>query len=197
MADPLPPGVERIRVWDLPLRIFHWLLAFSVIAGWLLGQFGPAQMKLHFWLGYMVVGLLVFRVIWGFVGPKDARFISFVRGPRSLVAYMRHLFDREPSYWDGHNPLGALSVIAMIAILGFQAWTGLVSDPEDYINVGPLASSVSREISRSAVGWHGAGANLVLLLVVLHIGVILFYRIWKREDLVRPMVTGWKLVRRR
>lgn len=197
MTDRLPPDVERIRVWDLPLRIFHWSLAFCVIAGWLLGQFGPSKMTLHFWLGYATIALLAFRVVWGFVGPQDARFLSFVQGPRSIGAYMRHMHRREPSYWHGHNPLGALSAVAMIVVLGAQAFTGLISDPEDYVNVGPLAGNVSGSLSHDAVGWHETGALLILLLVVLHVGVILFYRFWKRENLVGPMLTGWKMVRRR
>ncbi|MFD1883221.1 cytochrome b/b6 domain-containing protein [Paracoccus pacificus] len=194
MADQ---GTQTVRVWDPLLRIFHWTLATLVIANWLLGQYGPNSMKLHFWLGYTILALLVFRVIWGFVGPPEARFAHFLRGPGAVGGYLRHFFRREPSYWSGHNPLGALSVIAMLAVLAFQVGTGLISDPEDYINVGPLADMVSRATSKKAVGLHHLGGTLVLILVLLHIGIILFYRIWKREDLIRPMITGWKQVRRR
>ena len=105
------------------------------------------------------------------------------------------MFLREPSYWPGHNPLGALSVIAMLAVLAAQVTTGLISDPEDYINVGPLASWVGSDVATGAVEWHELGSNLVLILVLLHVAIILFYRFWKREDLVTPMVTGSKEVR--
>lgn len=189
-------NAERIRVWDPALRLFHWSLAILVIANWLLGQFGPNVMTLHFWLGYATIALLVFRIIWGFVGPAPARFASFVTGPGAVLGYLRHIFRREPSNWHGHNPLGALSVIAMLAVLIWQTGTGLIADPEDYINVGPLADQVSHATSVKAVGWHGLGATLILLLVVLHIAVIVFYRVWKYEDLVRPMITGWKWVTR-
>ncbi|WBU53723.1 cytochrome b/b6 domain-containing protein [Paracoccus sp. SCSIO 75233] len=186
---------RTVRLWDPLLRMFHWLLAFFVIAGWLLGKFGPNQMTLHFWCGYVVAGLLIFRLVWGFIGPRHARFSHFLRGPTHVAGYARHMFLREPSYWPGHNPLGALSVIAMLAALAAQVTTGLISDPEDYINVGPLASAVGSDIATEAVDWHEFGANLVLILVVLHVAIILFYRFWKREDLVTPMITGQKEVR--
>ncbi|SMO75660.1 cytochrome b/b6 domain-containing protein [Paracoccus laeviglucosivorans] len=189
--------VRKIRLWDPLLRGFHWLLAVSVIAAWCLGRFGPDKMTLHFWCGYVVTGLLIFRLIWGFVGPAPARFSSFLRGPGAVADYARGMFLREPSHWPGHNPLGALSVIAMLAALAAQVSSGLISDPDDYINVGPLASYVSAATRSKAVGWHETGANVILVLVLLHLAVILFYRFWKREDLVGPMLTGEKAIRDR
>ena len=193
MRQSLP--LKEIRLWDPLLRAFHWLLALSVTAAWLLGKFGPSSMTLHFWCGYVVTGLLIFRLVWGIVGPPPARFSHFLRGPGAVGGYARNIFLREPSHWPGHNPLGALSVIAMLAVLAAQVTTGLISDPEDFINVGPLASQVSGATSRAAVGWHHLGSTLVLILVILHVAMILFYRFWKREDLVRPMITGRKQVR--
>ncbi|MDS9466595.1 cytochrome b/b6 domain-containing protein [Paracoccus sp. MBLB3053] len=188
---------REVTLWDPFLRGFHWSLAVFVILSWCLGQFGPAQMTLHFWCGYVVTGLLIFRLIWGFVGPAPARFSHFLRGPAAIAGYLRGIFMREPSYWPGHNPLGALSVIAMLAALAAQVTTGLISDPDDFINVGPLAGLVEPATRSRAVGWHEFGANLVLVLVLVHVAVILFYRFWKREDLVRPMLTGRKQVRDR
>ena len=190
-----PDPIREIRIWDPLLRGFHWLLALSVTAAWLLGKFGPASMVLHFWCGYVVAGLLVFRLVWGFVGPETARFSHFLRGPRPIMSYLRGFFLREPSHWPGHNPLGALSVIAMLAVLAAQVTSGLFADPEDFLNVGPLAPYVSAATRSKAVGWHNLGASLVLILVALHLAMILYYRLWKREDLVRPMLTGRKLVR--
>ena len=156
---------RQVAVWDLPTRLFHWLLAASVIIGWLLAEFGPNRMTLHFWLGYAVIGLLVFRLVWGFVGPAPARFTQFIRGPRAVLGYAREMVRS--------------------------------ADPDDYINVGPLASEVSSATSRMALRWHHRGADLILILVLLHWAAIVFYRLWKREDLVWPMITGWKWVRRR
>lgn len=190
-------AAQRERVWDPALRIFHWSLAILVIANWLLGKIGPADMTLHFWLGYAVIALLAFRLVWGFVGPPSARFSRFLRGPRAVAAYVPEMMRRRPSRWPGHSPVGGLAVVAMLAVLILQVTTGLFADPDDYINVGSLASQVSSDTSRMALRWHHRGADLILILVLLHWAVILFYRLWKREDLVRPMITGWKLVRRR
>ncbi|MDO5706263.1 MAG: cytochrome b/b6 domain-containing protein [Paracoccus sp. (in: a-proteobacteria)] len=188
---------QNVKLWDPLLRGFHWLLAILVIVTWCLGKFGPLNMWLHFWLGYAIIALVGFRLIWGVVGPRPARFASFIRGPGAVIGYMRHMFERRPSYWPGHNPLGALSVVALLAVLIWQVGTGLIADPDDFINIGPLASEVSRATSRKAVGWHHLGANLILILVLLHVAVILFYRFWKRENLIKPMITGWKRVIRR
>ncbi|MTE02115.1 cytochrome B [Paracoccus sp. YIM 132242] len=190
-------AAHRERIWDPALRVFHWTLAVLVIANWLLGKIGPSDMTLHFWLGYGVIALLVFRLVWGFVGPATARFTRFVRGPRAVVSYAREMIHPHPTYWPGHSPVGALAVVAMLGVLALQVTTGLFADPDDYINVGPLASTVSSETSRMALRWHNRGADLILILVLLHWAVILFYRLWKREDLVRPMIDGWKWVRRR
>lgn len=191
----------EVVLWDPALRLFHWLLAFCVTGAWLLGKFGASlglmKMTVHFWFGYMVIALVAFRLVWGVIGPRPARFTHFVRGPGAMLDYAGGLFRREPSYWFGHNPLGALSVLAMLAALIAQAATGLVADPEDFINTGPLAAQVSTATSRKAAGLHELISSLILLLVVLHVGVILFYRYWKREDLVRPMLHGRKRVRLR
>ncbi|MBT2129525.1 cytochrome b/b6 domain-containing protein [Aliiroseovarius lamellibrachiae] len=193
--DELPEGVSRVRIWDPALRVFHWALAAAVIVTWGLGKFGPAIMTLHMYLGYAVIGLLAFRLIWGGVGPNPARFSHFLFGPKKTLAYAATLPKRRPSYWPGHNPIGALSVFGLLAILGAQVATGLISDPDDFLNVGPLAKYVSFETARLANGWHHRLSLVVLLLVGLHIAAILYYRFWKREDLVTPMITGQKAVR--
>lgn len=190
-------SAHRERLWDPALRAFHWTLAILVVSNWLLGKVGPSDMTLHFWLGYAIIGLLVFRLIWGVVGPASARFAHFVRGPGAVLSYAREIPRPHPSHWPGHSPVGALAVLAMLAVLMMQVATGLFTDPDDYINVGPLASQVSSETSRMALRWHHRGADMIFVLVVLHVSVIIFYRFWKREDLVRPMITGWKWVRRR
>ena len=187
---------ERVKLWDPGIRIFHWALAVAFATSYLLGEFGPAIMTWHFWSGYVICGLLVFRLVWGVAGPRPARFASFVKGPRAVAAYARDLFRREPTRYPGHNPLGGLSVIAMLVLLAAQVATGLISDPEDYINVGPLAGWVDIETSRTANAWHARISTALLALVVLHVAVIVFYRLWKGENLVRPMITGWKEVRR-
>ena len=194
--DDLPPGVEKVRLWDPGLRLFHWALVFCVITGWVLGRFGPSIMTLHFYLGYAVIGLLAFRLIWGLVGPRAARFAHFLYGPGTTLRYLQKIGARKPSYWPGHNPVGALSVFALLAVLGFQTGTGLFADPDDFINVGPLADYVDTSTAQNMARLHYRGSLAILGLVALHVGAVVFYRLWKREDLVRPMITGWKAIRR-
>lgn len=197
MNDNTPTSGQAkvVRLWDLPLRLFHWLLAICVAAAWGLGKFGPDIMTLHFFFGYAVAALLAFRLLWGLIGPSHARFVSFLYGPRAFFAYLRHFPERHPSYWPGHNPMGGAFVILLLVVLAVQVVTGLIADPEDYVNTGPLANLVDMEASRAALNMHDILGNLILPLTLLHVAVVLFYRIWKREDLIRPMITGFKRVR--
>ena len=177
-------------IWDLPLRIFHWALAGLVIANLIIGEISPNDMSIHFYLGYAIMGLLIFRMIWGFVGPKNARFVNFIYGPRTTLKYAKTLPVRKPSHWDGHNPVGALSVFALLGILSIQSFTGLFADPEDYINTGPLAGTVDTATNQLASGWHETLSSLLIALIVLHLGAILFYKIWKKDNLITPMILG-------
>lgn len=188
-----PPAVEAVRLWDPLLRIFHWSLALCVAAAWGLGQFGPDRMTLHFFFGYAVIGLLAFRLVWAIVGPVPARFGGLLHAPRSILRYAWAMGRRQPSGWRGHNPLGGLFVIVLLGVLALQTLTGLIADPEDYMNVGPLAAHVPTALTRTALAWHAILATALLGLVALHLAAIAFYRLWKHEDLVRPMITGQKL----
>lgn len=182
------------QIWDPAIRVFHWALVVLVVGSWVLGKFatplGLTTMTLHFWAGYAIAGLLAFRLVWGVIGPHNARWSSFVRGPAAVLAYLRELPARRPSHAAGHNPLGGWSVLAILAVLAAQIATGLILDPEDYINIGPLAGMVSPGWNRWALGMHHTLGGVLLALIVLHVAAILFYRFWKREDLVTPMITG-------
>lgn len=188
---------EEVRVWDPLTRIFHWALVIAFATSFLMAEFGPNIMTIHFWSGYVICGLVVFRVIWGLLGPRPARFLGFIPGPRTLISYAATVFQRKPSHWPGHNPLGGLSVIAMLLLLIGQAVTGLFADPEDYINVGPFAHLVDASMNRQAGYWHEVISSVLLGLIALHVAVILFYRFWKHEDLIGPMIHGRKRVRKR
>jgi len=183
------PGAST-RVWDLPTRLFHWALAIAVIG--MIGTGLNAAMEWHFRLGYTVLALLLFRVLWGFVGGRWSRFRAFIYGPGSLTAYLRGR--AHPDHLIGHTPLGALSVFAVLAILAVQVATGLMADDEISAS-GPLTRFVSGEVVSLATGWHKAqGKWTVIALVSLHVLAVLFYVLVKRHRLVRPMVTGDKLV---
>ena len=117
-------SIERIRLWDPAIRLFHWALVICVIAAWGLGEFGPDIMTLHFYFGYAVAALLAFRLVWGFIGPKVVRFSHFFYGPKTTMIYAAKMFERKPSYWRGHNPVGALAAFALLGILIAQVATG-------------------------------------------------------------------------
>lgn len=177
-------------LWDPVVRVLHWALVLAFATAWGLGKFGPDQMTWHFYAGYTVGTIVVLRVIWGFVGPRTARFVSFVRGPSAIIAYARHLPERRPSHTWGHNPVGALFVVGVLVVLAMQVTSGLLSDPEDYINVGPLAQYVSYEVTQRALSLHEPMSTLLLIMVLIHIAAIVFYKRWKGENLVTPMITG-------
>lgn len=180
----------RARIWDLPTRVFHWALSATVVGLIATGLAGI--MEWHFRLGYTVLALLLFRLLWGFVGGRWSRFASFFYGPGSIVAYLRGR--AHPDHVIGHTPLGALSVFAVLTILAVQVATGLVADDE-ISAAGPLTRFVSGEVVSLATGWHKAqGKTIVIALVSLHVLAVLFYVLVKRHRLVRPMVSGDKLI---
>ena len=182
-------GQHRTRVWDLPTRLFHWALTCAVIGLVATGTAGI--MEWHFRLGYTVLALLLFRLVWGFIGGRWSRFGAFLYAPASVLAYLRGR--AHPDHLVGHNPLGAFSVFALLAILALQVSTGLVADDEIAAS-GPLTRFVSGATVRLASGWHKAqGQWIVIALASLHVLAVLFYVLVKRQTLVRPMISGDKL----
>jgi cytochrome b len=182
--------MHTIRVWDLPTRLFHWLLAACVIGLVVTGSIGGNWMNWHLRLGYAVLTLLLFRLVWGFIGGHWSRFASFVYAPSSFVAYLRG--QARPEHRVGHSPLGALSVFALLLILAAQVSTGLMSDDEIAF-FGPLVRFVSGDTVSMATSYHkNVGKFIVIGLVALHLVAILFYKLVKKQGLVRPMVVGDK-----
>lgn len=182
--------MHTIRVWDLPTRLFHWLLAACVIGLVITGSVGGNWMNWHLRLGYAVLTLLLFRLVWGFIGGHWSRFATFLYAPSSVVAYLRGR--ARPEHSVGHSPLGALSVFALLLILAAQVGTGLMSDDEIAF-FGPLVRFVSGDTVAMATGYHkNVGKFIVMALVLLHVAAILFYRLVKKQRLVHPMVVGDK-----
>jgi cytochrome b len=180
--------MNKILVWDLPLRLFHWLLVLLVVVSFVSAKIGGNAMQLHMLSGYTVLTLLLFRILWGFLGSTHARFASFVRGPVKVISYLRgHDAGRHP----GHNPAGAWSVIFMLLALLLQAATGLFAN-DDIATEGPLAKLVSKALSDRITGVHHLNVKLLLVLIGLHLSAIVFYLFHKRENLVKPMLTGFK-----
>ncbi|MEJ5992511.1 cytochrome b/b6 domain-containing protein [Ramlibacter sp. PS3R-8] len=180
--------LHRIRVWDLPTRLFHWLLAICVV--FLVATAYAGAMQWHARAGYVVLALLLFRIVWGFIGGRWSRFASFLYAPRSVAAYLRGR--AHPDHLVGHNPLGAGSVFAMLVVLLAQVVTGLVGDDEIGFQ-GPLNRFVSIHRGVAATWYHRQiGQWLVISLVLLHVAAIAYYVVKKRQVLVRPMVVGDK-----
>jgi cytochrome b len=177
-----------IQVWDLPLRIFHWLLAFAVLSAVVTGEIGGALIDWHGRIGVLILGLLIFRVIWGFVGSSHSRFAHFFPTPTKIKDYLK-------GHWKGHghNPLGAISVIALLAVLFTLVGAGLFSN-DDIAFQGPLFPFVSKSLSDKLSAIHAWGINVLAVLVVLHVAAIVFYERVKKHNLVGPMVTGKKVV---
>jgi len=183
-----------VKVWDAPVRLFHWLLLALVALSVSTGYIGGNLMRWHIWSGCAILGLVIFRLLWGFGGSSTARFAHFVRGPRAALAYARGLFSRVPSHTAGHNPLGGWMVLLLLASALLQAGTGLFSN-DDIATEGPLYHMVSKSTSDALSAVHVTNAVVLLVLIGLHVAAVLYYFLFKRENLVWPMVTGVKRVR--
>src|SRR3954464_15596108 len=186
MGEP----AETRRVWDLPVRIVHWLLVLGIAGSYVTHKLGVEYFRYHLWCGYLVLVLAAFRILWGFVGTRHARFGSFVRGPRGTLAYLRGL-GRGVAETPGHNPLGAWMVVLLLAALLTQALTGLFSNDEIF-NTGPLYGYVSDPTSLALTSWHRRLFDWILVAVALHVLAVLAHRLVAGHDLIRPMFSGRK-----
>lgn len=177
---------QRIKLWDLPLRVFHWSLLAAVTTAIVTGKLGGEWMPLHGQAGITIAGLLAFRITWGLIGSSTARFTQFIPSPRRLLSYLG-------GRWRGigHNPLGALSVLALLGLIGVQATTGLFSN-DDIAFAGPLSALINDDLTLSLTGWHHQLANGLFVLLGLHVAAIAFHVRVKKDNIVTPMVTGWK-----
>jgi len=178
-------------VWDLPLRLFHWLLVLALAGSWITHELGVKTMDWHMRLGYLVIGLIVFRLLWGFAGPRHARFGDFLRGPGAVVAYLRDWLAGRAQVSAGHNPLGGWSVLAMLTVVAVQAVTGLFNT-DDVMTSGPWRGAVSDDLADTMSWLHAANFNVLLALAGLHVAAILAYWFRLRIDLVTAMITGRK-----
>jgi len=183
--------MNRILVWDLPLRLFHWLLVLLVVVSVVSAKIGGNAMQIHLLSGYAILTLVLFRILWGFLGGAHARFASFVCGPAAVISYLRALPRHQASQHLGHNPAGAWSVIVMLIVLLAQAGTGLFSN-DDIATEGPLAKLVSKALSDRITGAHHLNVKLLYALIALHLSAVAYYLLYKRENLIKPMLTGFK-----
>ncbi len=194
MSDASAAPLQPIRVWDLPTRTFHWLLAVLVVASVVSAHIGGGAMTWHMRSGYVIFTLLAFRLVWGFVGGRWSRFAAFFYAPATSLRYLRGASLPHEHHHVGHNPLGAWSVFALLGVLSVQVATGLVADDEIATN-GPLFKYVSSATSHTASHWHkDFGQWLIMALAVLHVCAVAFYYLKHRQNLVAPMLHGDKLL---
>ena len=183
---------KKIRVWDLPTRLFHWALVACIVGLTVTGYTGGGAMEWHARIGYAVLTLLLFRLVWGLVGGHWSRFSNFIYSPRSVMNYLRGR--AHPDHLIGHNPLGAGSVFAMLAVLLAQIATGLVGDDEIAFT-GPLNRFVQSSQGLAATWYHKrVGQWLLLALVLLHLGAVLYYLVRRKDNLIQPMIGGDKVI---
>jgi len=183
----------KIRVWDLPVRLFHWVLVILMTVSYVTGRAGGDWMKFHFWSGYAILTLILFRIAWGFVGSTTARFSNFVKGPAAIVTHLRELLGRTGPYDAGHNPMGGAMVVVLLFAVLAQAGTGLFSaDTDAGLVTGPLATRIADAMVDKLTAFHHYWVNVLLVLVAAHVAAVLVYLVWKRHNLVRAMITGAK-----
>ncbi len=182
-------GKQPVLVWDVAVRVFHWSLVLLLGFSWLSAEMD--WMDWHFYSGYTVLALILFRILWGFAGSTHARFSDFLYGPSAVFAYLRTLPSRTAAKFAGHNPLGGISVVLILLCVLVQAGTGMFAN-DDILYEGPLYKHVSKDLSDWLTTIHKYNFNLLLALAGVHVAAVLYYLFWKSENLVKPMFTGRK-----
>jgi cytochrome b len=177
-------------IWDIPTRLFHWAIVITLCYSWYSMEI-ENDLDHHFLSGYIALGLILFRIIWGIVGSRYARYGSFIYRPSEIIAYAKTLFSREGGKYAGHNPMGGLSVLALLLVILVQTGTGMFADDEDYY-FAPLNEYVSSSTASTITEIHEINSKIILGLAVLHIVAIFFYRLYKKEKLFLAMLTGKK-----
>ena len=182
-----------VKVWDLPVRLFHWLLVLLVAFSFTTGKLGGNWMEWHLRSGYCILALVLFRIAWGLAGSQTARFSDFVHGPKRVLGYARALMGDTTPFHAGHNPMGGLMIVLMLILLLVQATTGLFAD-DDIATRGPLADKVSGAIVSLCSTIHLININVILACVALHVCAALYYLMVRKDNLIKPMFTGTKSV---
>ncbi len=183
--------VKQPKVWDLPVRATHWLLVIAVIGAFVTNKLGVSYFRYHVWCGYTVIVLVTFRLIWGLIGSHHARFHNFIRGPGTVVRYLRDEVRGGHQPYAGHNPLGALMVVVLLLGLLAQAVSGLYGNDEIF-NVGPLYGYVSNDLSLKLTSFHRKLFYWLLAAIAIHILAVITHWLFKKENLISAMFTGHK-----
>ncbi len=188
---PPPSETQSVKVWDIAIRLFHWLLVMLFGFSWWTYETG--RMNLHMLSGYCILTLVLFRILWGLFGSENARFSRFLHGPAAVITHLRHLPRRESDTELGHNAAGGWMVLVLLGLLLTQATSGLFAN-DDIITEGPLAHYVSGQVSAQLTRVHGINFNLLLLAIALHVLAVILYRVVKGQNLLLPMILGRKSI---
>lgn len=185
-------GRISVKIWDLPLRIFHWLLAVLIVIMLVSANLG--NFDVHITTGKIIVVLLLTRVAWGFLGSSNVRFSALVFKPRAYIDYIKTLPERRPGYSVAHSPIGSLAVIAILVALAVQVTTGLFATDVDGLVEGPFAYYIPYELTREASDIHVTHVDWLIALIIVHIAANAFYYVYKRDNLIKPMITGTRQI---
>jgi len=188
-AEELERRMRRMKVWDLPVRLFHWSIAVLILAAWLSQEFN--RMDVHVWIGYTILTLLLFRIVWGFIGSDTARFRLFLKSPASAFRHLAHIRRREPDLGIGHNAAGGWMVLVLLVLLAVQVGTGLCAN-DQIETYGPLSERVGQDWSDWLSQVHAANFVAIEVAVLLHVAAVFAYMLLKGQNLIRPMITGRK-----
>ena len=187
----MKPEEIQVKVWDAPVRLFHWVLVLLFAFMFFTGKSGSDWMEWHMRAGYAILALVLFRILWGFAGSTYARFSNFLSGPSACMQCVKHLLARKPSPYAGHNPLGGWMVLVLLIALLVQTGSGLFSN-DDLLSEGPLAALVSKAVSDQVSVLHTWNFNLLLLLAGVHLIAVLYHAGFMKENLIGAMFTGVK-----
>lgn len=185
--------MKKKLIWDLPTRLFHWLLVASILGQYVTAELLDDAVQWHFYIGYFTLGLIVFRVLWGIWGPKYAKFSGFVKGPVAVLEYAKSLFDRDSLPSVGHNPLGGWFVLLMITLVLIQSISGLFMTDDIFLD-GPLRGMADSDILEIMSSLHHLAFDTLIYVIALHIGASVFYTVFKRQKLIPPMINGNKMM---
>lgn len=178
-----------VRLWDLPTRLFHWTLVLGIGFSWFCAETGGNWMEWHERSGMFLLALVLFRIVWGFIGSDTARFGQFLVSPAKAFQHLKELTSKTTAFHAGHNPLGAWMVLALLLAILTQGVTGLFAT-DDIMTEGPLIGLVSGKTAESLTSIHHFTFNLILLLAGAHIAAVMFYRFYKRTNLIKAMLIG-------
>ena len=184
---------RRVKVWDLPVRLFHWSLVVLVVFSFTTGNLGGDWMEWHLRSGYSILALVLFRIVWGLTGSQTARFSEFVHGPKRVLGYARSLLRGSAPFHAGHNPMGGLMIVLLLSLLAVQTTTGLFADDE-VATRGPLTDKVSDAMVRLFTRVHRINVKVLVACVALHICAALYYLMAKKDNLIKPLITGTKAI---